>query len=264
MRIPPDWGDFDMIVQSCTFTIHFPHNTKIREHLFELEEHFTDFQKPFTLVPLPPDAPMEIPRIIAATEYGHSQLTICGNNAQLVTNFDTEYNRDIKRCIEYVSDKCNRIVSALSIVDGSGSETPKFYFSGLSMTLMFDEEDGIVDSVNYVSEKFIRYKTNLPTDEIQFRLALVIDEKYYVNVMAQNNRTFSGLPDERGSFAGLKNLGDRLQVILDINDRYAFNHVQNYTSCVETVACISSLAEQFAVKHIETFIKNGEINYVRQ
>ena len=77
-----------MIIQSCAFTIHFPHNTKIREHLFELEKHFTDFQKPFTLVPLPPDAPMEIPRIVAATEHGHSQLTICGNSAQLVTNFE--------------------------------------------------------------------------------------------------------------------------------------------------------------------------------
>lgn len=71
---------------------------------------------------------MEIPRIVAATEHGHSQLTICGNSAQLVTNFDAKFNRDIKRCVEYVSDKCNRIVSALSIMDGSGSETPKFYF----------------------------------------------------------------------------------------------------------------------------------------
>ncbi|MFB2022873.1 hypothetical protein ACEVJL_15645 [Pseudoflavonifractor sp. P01025] len=253
-----------MIIQSCAFTIHFPHNTKIREHLFELEKHFTDFQKPFTLVPLPPDAPMEIPRIVAATEHGHSQLTICGNSAQLVTNFDAKFNRDIKRCVEYVSDKCNRIVSALSIMDGSGSETPKFYFSGLSMTLLFDHEDGIVDSVDYVSKNFIDYKTNLPTDEVQFRLALVIERKYYVNVMVQNSRTFSGVPDERGSFAGLKNLGDRLQVILDINDRYAFNHEPNYTSCVETVSSLSSLAEQFAAKYISSFIKNGEINYVGQ
>lgn len=184
-----------MIIQSCAFTIHFPHNTKIREHLFELEKHFTDFQKPFTLVPLPPDAPMEIPRIVAATEHGHSQLTICGNSAQLVTNFDAKFNRDIKRCVEYVSDKCNRIVSALSIMDGSGSETPKFYFSGLSMTLLFDHEDGIVDSVDYVSKNFIDYKTNLPTDEVQFRLALVIERKYYVNVMVQNSRSAFYLPD---------------------------------------------------------------------
>lgn len=253
-----------MIIQSCAFTIHFPQNIRIREHLFELEKHFVDFQKPFTLVPLPPDAPMEIPRIVASTEHGHSQMTICGNSAQLVTNFDAEFNQDVKRCIEYVSDKCNRIVSALPIIDGSGADSPKFYFSGLSMTLLFGEEDGITDSVGYVSKKFINYNANLPTDEVQFRLAFVVEDKYYVNVLVQNNRAFSGLPDERGSFAGLKILGDHLQVVLDINDRYAFNHEQSYVSCIETVSSLSELAEQFALKHIASFIKNGEIEYVKQ
>lgn len=253
-----------MIVQSCAFTVYFPQNTRIREHLFELEHYFTDFQSPFTLVPLPPDAPMELPRIIASTAHGHSQLTICGNSAQLVSNFDEHFNRDVARCIEYVRKKCARIVSALSIIDGSQSDVPKFYFSGLSTTLLFDEEDGIQDSVDYVARKFINYHTNLSTDEVQFRLALIADRKYYVNIMAQNSRTFSGTPDERGSFAGLKIIGDRLQVVLDINDRYAFNREANYTSCVDTVDRLSALSERFATEYVGSFIRNGEINYVEQ
>lgn len=250
-----------MIIQSCAFAVHYPQNSKIREQLFTLEEHFTDFQKPFTLVPLPPEAPMELPRIVAATKHGHSQLTICGNNAQLTTNFDNNYNRDVNRCIRYIREKCDRIVESLSIIDRSGTQTPKFYFSGLTMTLLFNKEDGIEDSVKYLSENFLQYHTNLKTDELQFRLALVVEDQYYVNVTAQNRRMFLGAPDERGSFAGLKSLGDQLQLVLDINDRYAFNHRVNYTSCLGNVTRISYLAEQFVTKYIDLFLQNGEIKY---
>ena len=250
-----------MIIQSCAYAIHYPKNPRIREHLFDLEKHFTGFQTPFTLVPLPPDAPMEIPRIVAGSLHGHSQLTICGNNAQVLTNYDAGYERDVGRCIQYMRDKCNQVVSSLSILGGGELDASRFYYSGLSMNLLLDEEDGITDSVDYLSSKFINYSTNLPTDEVQFRLALVVANKFYVNVVLQNSRAFAGIPDERGSFAGLKNVKNRLQVVLDINDRYAFNHEKNYCSCNETVSDLASLTEQFVSKHIDSFIKNGEINY---
>ncbi len=253
-----------MVIQSCAFTIHFPQNAKIREHLFELEHHFTDFQSPFTLVPLPPDAPLEIPRIVAATPHGHSQLTICGNNAQLVTHFDGEYCHDIGRCITYTREKCDRIVSALSIMTGDASVDPKFYYSGLSMTLLYDRNDGIEDPVKYISEQFLRCTSNMPTDEVQFRLALVVGNKYYVNILVQNNRVFLGTPDERGSFVGLKSVGNQLQVVLDINDRYAFNHEENYLSSLDAVNNISSLSEQFVTKHIDLFLKTGAVSYDEQ
>ncbi len=253
-----------MVIQSCAFTIHFPQNAKIREHLFELERHFTDFQTPFTLVPLPPDAPLEIPRIVAATPHGHSQLTICGNSAQLVTHFDEEYCHNVERCITYIREKCNRIVVALSVMTGDGLSDPKFYYSGLSTTLLFDKSDGIEDPVKYISENFLRCKSNLTTDEVQFRLALVVQNKYYANILVQNNRAFLGVPDERGSFAGLKSGDSQLQVALDINDRYAFNHEKDYLSSLGVVNSIASLSEQFATKYIDTFLKTGVVSYDEQ
>lgn len=249
-----------MIIQSCTFTIHFPQNNKIRERLFDLEKHFTGFQKPFTLVSLPPDAPQNLPRIIAFSEHQHSQLIICGNNAQLITNFDNEYNHDIKKCIEYIQAKCDSIVSALLVIDENTEETPRFYFSGLSVALAFDETDSITNPVGYICDNFLTCKMDVPTDEVQFRVALVVEEKYYVNIMMQNCRIFSGAPDERGSFAGLKK-NDQLQVVLDINDRYAFNHEKNYFSSNESVTCIAKLAEEFVSKHVTGFVENGEIIY---
>lgn len=249
-----------MTIQSCTFTIHFPPNQKVREHLFDLEKHFTDFQSPFTLVSLPPDAPHNLPRIIAASKHQHSQLVICGNSAQLITNFDDKFNRDIKKCIEYIQLKCESIVSSLSIINENAEEPPRFYFSGLSVTLNFDSSDNISNPIEYINSNFLKCKLDVPTDEVQFRVALVVEEKYYVNISMQNHRIFSGAPDERGSFAGLKK-NDHLQVVVDINDRYIFNHEKNYFSSNEAVAHIAKLAEDFISMHVAGFVENGEITY---
>lgn len=253
-----------MIVQSCTFTVHFPKNSQVRERLFDLEKHFEGFQKPFTLVAVPPDAPLEIPRIIAVTEHHHSQLIITGNSAQIITNFDGNYNKDVSKCIDYVRGKCNSVISSLKIMSAAPEEAPKFYFSGLSLSCLFGAEDGISDPISFISEKFLKCKSDLPVDESHIRLALVVDEKYYVNVMTQNFIQYAAGPDERGSFANSGKRQNSLQVTIDINDRYAFNHTPNYLSSEEAANQVIDLADAFAKENIFTFIRDGEINYARK
>lgn len=256
----------NMNIQSCTFTIYFPPNNRVREQLFKLENHFIDFQKPFTLVSLPPDAPIELPRIVAISKNGHSQLTICGSNAQLTTSFDDAYNHDIEKCITYVHQKCKSIVEALSIINEGMliDDAAKFYYSGLSMSISMDESDGIINPTKYITEKFFKCKMNLPEDEVQFRFALVVDETYYVNIMIQNNRIFAGGADERGSFANMKIEKEMLQVVLDINDRYAFNHQKDYISNNNAVNGIEELAKKFIDKYVVDFVKKGDLFYVER
>ena len=66
------------------------------------------------------------------------------------------------------------------------------------------------------------------------------------------------------SFAGLKSGDSQLQVALDINDRYAFNHEKDYLSSLDAVNSIASLSEQFATKYIDTFLKTGAVSYDEQ
>ena len=252
-----------MIVQSCTFTVHFPFNNNIREHFFNLEKHFTDFQKPFTLVPLPPDAPVELPRIVATSKHGHSSLTICGNSAQLITRFDEAFNKDISKCTEYVRSKCSSIIGALSVISGIPNQAtePIFYYSGITLTMTMDETDGISKPTEFINNNFSKLTTDLPTEEIQLRIAMVVKKTFYVNLMVQNNRLFNGVPDERGSIASLQTAAENLQIILDINDRFAFNTIQNYKSSIEKVNSVTALVEEFASHHVVTFIKTGGVNY---
>ena len=250
-----------MIVESCSFTVHFPNNQKIREKFFLLEKHFEGFQKPFTLMPVPEDAPIEIPRIIAMTEKQHSQLIITGNTAQISTNFDENYNKDISKCISYVKDKSSSIITSIPLFGAEIDGKPKFYFSGLTINSMFTEEDGIYNPSNYISENFINCKSNLNLDENQFRVTYIVDEKYYVNLTVQNAYQFTTGPDERGSFVNSGEPCRYLQVIMDINDRYAFNHSKNYLSSEDTASKVIELAEKFSKDYLGKFIRDGEILY---
>ena len=250
-----------MLIQSCSVSVFFPPNRSIREHLFDLERHFLGFQKPFTLVPLPPDAPNELPRIVAISSHGHSQLLICGNSAQLNTKFDGAFNQDIKKCIEYVGKKSSGIVEALAILDRSQENNPRFYYSGMTMVISFDEADGIHDPANYISQNFFKCLTNLPTQEVQFRLAFTVEDKYFINIMLQNNRNFAGAADERGSFVGVKLENEDLRVTLDVNDKYAFNKYINYFSSVDSMNHIAKIMETFSSERLVNFVKGADLNY---
>ena len=250
-----------MIIQSSTFSLFFAPNSGIRESIFKLEKHFGDFQKPFTLIPLPQDAPLEIPRIIANTISGHSQLSICGNNMQLLTRYDSNFNSDVSKCVGYVREKCRSIVDSLSIINEGKENGTAFYYSGLSMTLTFEDLNIVNDCADYLFKKYFKCTTDLPLDEVQLHFALVFENKYYINVMAKSNRQFFGIPDERGSLAGLKTAGENLQIVIDINDRYAFNHERNYCSSLECVEAIAKLTEDFISSNIDDFIAKGEIIY---
>ena len=250
-----------MLIQSCAFNVFFPPNRSIRDHFFDFEKHFVGFQKPFTLVPLPPDAPVEMPRIIAVSSHGHSQLLICGNNAQLNTKFDSEFNQDTKKCIEYVREKSSGIIDSLAIFDRNLENGARFYYSGMTMVILFDEQDGIHDPANYISQKFFNSFANLPTQEVQFRLAFKVEEKYYINIMMQNNRNFAGSADERGSFAGMKLESENLLVTLDINDKYAFNTYNGYFSSVDSVNHIAEIMGTFSLEPLAHFVKEAVLNY---
>ncbi len=245
-----------MIINSCIFSLYFPLNANIREKFFDIEKHFTDFQKPFTLVSLPPDAPADIPRVIANTDGGHSSLFIMGNCIQVQIKYDSNYNTNIGKCIEYLSDKCDRIIDLLPLINDGNLD---FYYSGITLDIYFDENDGVSDPVSYIGERFLQYSTELPVEETQFKIATVVDKTYYVNIVMQNESVFKGKPDEKGSFAGLEKIKSRLKASIDINDKYAFNSIRGYASDRGKVARIKELIENYVNYKLGVFMKEGKL-----
>jgi len=248
-----------MKITTSTFTLYFPQNQNIRESIFKLEKYFDEFQKPFTLVPLPQDAPVEIPRIIAATIHGHSQLIFNANSVQLKTIFDNDYPQNVDKCLNYIGGKIDKIKRALSIVNDDNNTI--IYYSGLSMDIEYDQCDEIENPVNFILKHHFKDQISEPVSEVNMRVALVLRSRYYVNIMLQNLRKYMGQPDERGSFAGLNEINEKLNVTLDINDKYAFDHLKNYVSSDNDIHNVLQITDDFVKKYITIFVKTGELNY---
>lgn len=253
-----------MIIENSAFTLFFPANNAVRERIFDLEKYFDGFQKPFTLLSVPTDAPPEFPRIISATNNGHSQLAICENNVRLSTGYDGEYARDISISLDYTTKKVQQIIDAMPLIENVPEGNQKFYYSGLTMDFLYGKEDGIDNPVAFINEHHLKDIISLPIDEMQYRLALVLENRYYVNFIMQNRKVFIGHPDERGSFAGLQKADDQLQMSLDINDRYAFNNIAGYTSSKENIIRVSTIMKDFVINYIPSFIRTGELKYVSE
>lgn len=246
-----------MRINNCTLNVFFQRNAKVRESIFELEESLVDFQKPFTLVPMPADSPAEFPRIVAATIHGHTQMMISEKNVQMVISFDDNYNNSIDDCINYMRDKCKNLNAVLPTISDYPSKG--LYYVGISLQLSMDKNDGIDKPIQYLVNNFVSLQTKLTMEEIGTRVALVKDDKYYINLNMNNNKIYCSEKDERGSFAGIDVKDDVLNIFLDVNDRYAFNEIVDYKSSFDEIENIASIIEDVVKNRLQAFIKDGGI-----
>jgi hypothetical protein len=210
----------------------FPPIQNIRENIFSLEEQLAEyFLKPFTLIPLPDEAPVEMPRISAMTHHGFSTLNLSQNSFQFLTNFNKDYGEDWERCANYIYERVLRIVNILK---------PLFnhqIYCGLIINLIEKTND---ESISFLLKNFSNKKSFDKIYDIITKYTFAVDDNYYVNIQLQNQR----LPSNQFVIGHLKETerNDMLGVSLDINDRYAVNYVPGYFSDEKKIDDIFALS----------------------
>lgn len=240
-----------MKIKSCSFNVFFPVKPDIRRHLFEFEETFDGFVRPFNLLPIPEGAPAELPRITAVSEHGHTQLNITLQNLQMVTNFEENYAVSADKCFEYINNEINQVIKGIN----SSIGIDNVFFSGLTSQVEFDGEKNCGSKL---AEKFMHVNTSMDILDVNSRITLECNEKYYVNVSIENTRTYLGDKKDNLSIAGLAQIGEGVQVTLDINDRLAFNKDELYRTSESDIRFISDFSKTVINEKLENFVRNGE------
>ena len=92
----------------------------MRRKAFDIEDQLKDYFHQVTLIPVPDDAPEEIPRISTTSHNGHSQLNISLSNTQLFTNYDEAFEGKWENCLEYVENRVNTLYSILGKYTNEG------------------------------------------------------------------------------------------------------------------------------------------------
>ncbi len=236
-----------MKIVNTLFNVVFPTHPNIRKKVFNLEDTLKDFfVTPFNLIQIPEDAPFDIPRIVASSKNGHTQMTISLNNLQIQTNFDENYSSNWEQCCEYINKRVNSLFPFMEehiLMEG-------FLYSGFSATLIFED---IKNPSEHIFEHFFKFKTENKLSDIGCKLTFLIEDTFYVNISLNNFKLMN---------SGTNKINfdkEVLGVVVDVNDRYKYNKSPDYRSDKTTSLKIIEIVSNIIKNKIEATVRNGEI-----
>lgn len=202
------FGEIDGIVKK------FYNNSDFLGELFDEAE----------LIPVPEDAPCEIPRFVLKSKGGHSTLSLSKNMSELYTKYDGEYNSQWELCEENLLQKIDAIYKTLDdITEG------KYLFSGITVTVIDDRRDE--DGTNKLENAILRINSQIDLYDIDCKLTYVQDGQY-INIRLSNMRIGDFSIEEDKLIPGmLKDItSNAITVNIDVNDRYEFNMDEKFVS----------------------------------
>jgi hypothetical protein len=241
-----------MKILSTQFNVFYPSIQGIRRNFFDIEEKLKDhFQTPFNLIPVPDEAPVEIPRIVATSKHGFSQLSIGLNNAGLTTQYNENFSSNWSACRDYLEGKIENYLSVLGeICDGN------LLYSGLVIQLELPFEN---DPVEVLTDRFLKIETNQELFDVETKLTFVLDNTFYVNITLSNYRNYEGVGIPDLPVPAYMNLNGRgIRVLIDINDKYGFNFQRGYLSSKEKQIHLFGLATKVLEEKLVEIMEKGE------
>ncbi|MED1202570.1 hypothetical protein [Heyndrickxia acidicola] len=243
-----------MKIQTTSFNTFFPKFENLRYKLFDFEEKLQNyFIKPFNTIPVPDQAPAEIPRIHANSHHGHSELNVSLDRLSFVTNYDERFS-EWKQHHTYLSE---RIFPMTSIIKDLVNN--QFLYSGLTTDILVEEV--AEEPIKHIFNKFLNFQTNSNPYDCNLKLTYVLKDKYYLNLTISNIRWYSGSGNpELALPAYLEEAGRGIILNLDINDRYAYNYKKGYTSKSEEVDEILDITSDIIENKVNDIVLNGVID----
>lgn len=241
-----------MKIESMGFNLYVPKITSIMQVAAEIERELGDcFLTPFTTVSIPSDAPEEIPRMIARSHNGHSELTVSLINVSLNVNFDDIFNKDIEKCFEYMNNRIDKLVEIFSKYSEG-----KFIFSGITSRIILDK---INTPMEFLSKNFVNVKSIIKPYNMSEKITYLIEDKYFLNFNVYNLRTFEGLMHENSVKPEVKEVSHYIAIDIDINDKYGYNHNDEHISTKETIKYIIEKMKYNIDKNVNNILEGRNL-----
>ena len=177
-----------------------------------------------SILPIPDEAPSEIPRVIVKTKGEHSQLSIAPGAVNFQTEYSDDYTQNWELCEEYIK---SRIENIFKLTDKFAAE--QYNYIGIVTNLIWDNVSKDGNKILFNNLFGIPSADNL--DDLVVKYTYIEKEKYYANITLQSARIYKNSNvNEAGSFVEDNLEAHTIGITLDINDRYAFNMQKGYLS----------------------------------
>lgn len=243
-----------MLIQAARFNTFFPKVNNIRKRAFDIEERLQDYYNQISLNSIPDEAPDLIPRIQAQSKNGHSSIEISLTNAQVMVNYDEQFQRNSTKCLNYLQDRSTLLKTAINPHIEVGT-----LFSGVYVEARIEE----VPALEIIKNRFMNYKSNSDPYDLECKITYILENRYYLNLVFKNIRFYEGLIPEGTQFLNFAELNERANVLgisVDINDRHEFNHNNSYRSTKDSEDYMFNLVQDLFANKLEKMIEEGVID----
>ncbi len=214
-----------MLIQGTSITVTYKKIEGIKKVYYNNEEILKDYFNEATVLPIPNDAPFEIPRILIKTKNEHAQLNISPIATTFEVHYDAGFERDWQACSEYITNRMIKVFEFLNILTENTYE-----YIGLVSNVIYDEVEQ--EGTKKITENLLNAKKINNIYDINIKYTFVEKENLFVNIMLQNARLFKNgvIVNEAGALSIQDQIAESIGAIIDINDRYGFNTDLYYKS----------------------------------
>ncbi|MDT8383474.1 MAG: hypothetical protein RRB22_03580 [Gammaproteobacteria bacterium] len=209
------------IVVQSRVSVLFEPVQGIRKNIFAIEESLNNQFLAPNLIPVPDDAPGEIPRIELRSKNGHSMMQFSQIRADLTTQYDGNFNADHHACFSYIKEKGSLLSGAINVFQ------PDVAVTALSITVRWPAKDDVNESIKSMKGMFLT--DCMSVDDLEdFRINKTtwVRNDYFLLTTVNNYRVFAAstpIETPHPSLANLELKEHGLEMELEINDKRTFN-----------------------------------------
>lgn len=217
---------------SNSLTINFERRPDVRSCLGKIENILLHDKSNFLAgspINVPEGIEPSIPRIIFDTKHRHAQLTVSQNAIAINTQYSEDYQKEPSLGEAYLTKHADILFKLLDtkIIDR------KALFCGVASIVHIPMAISDQEIIKFMCNAYKIGNDTKSLFDLEIKFTHVVQNKYFNNCRIQNYRTaeqmlfnpfdITPVPEKAASSRGL-------QLVMDFNDRYAFNETSKYTS----------------------------------
>jgi len=250
----------DKIYTNSELSVYFSRCINIRHKVFEFESALKEkYQTPPLMTPVGDEIEPEIPRMAFNSKLGHSQINVSQVNASLNVRYDKEYNNDYAKCESYLIERLKLIYPIVEKVTGNN-----VCYCGVINKIQYSvdkkDEDNLLD---IMAQKFLckdGYDKKLY--DLNLKYAFRINNTNYINLTISNFRNYifsSPMPQKPVPLPTNKANNIGIQVLLDVNDRCAYNEISGYKTTFDNIISLLATAKDLITNKLDKILETGKI-----
>ena len=239
-----------MIVLNTQYNVLYPRLSDIRRRVVEYEDILSSEFLPYEILPIPDNAPSDIPRVTITTKHGHSMLQMSLTGAAFQTAYDDEFNKCWNTCHDYLTKRTTQVFDIISYISSE-----QIHMQGFTAQIILDNLEG--DPVNFLHKNISVIDGQNQLWDLGCHATIVKDNKYFVSVQISNARIADAPLSPFTASVHDSDYKNHLLIAIEVTNRKLFNKNHDYNSPREAAAELLALLSDIVTNQLNDFLETG-------